>query len=78
VLHTERVGGWLKRNIMPNRKEYNCVISAKHCNKEYKKTFQSAGEARHWVINNLDLSLEWTISPYGDERCGNKTKQRKR
>lgn len=27
----------------------------------YNKEFMNETEARHWVINNLDLSLRWNI-----------------
>ena len=30
---------------------------------EYEIKAADAGEARHWVINHLDLSKEWTIYP---------------
>ena len=27
----------------------------------YYKTFENQTEARHWIINTLDLSKDWTI-----------------
>lgn len=30
----------------------------------YVKEFKDETDARHWVINHLDLSLDWKISPY--------------
>ena len=28
---------------------------------EYEKQFENVTEARHWVINHLDLSKDWKI-----------------
>lgn len=30
--------------------------------KYYQKQFTDSNEARHWIINNLDLSLGWSVS----------------
>jgi len=30
-------------------------------NTKYEKDFIDNGEARHWIINNLDLSLDWSM-----------------
>jgi hypothetical protein len=27
----------------------------------YKKEFKNETDARHWVINTLDMSLDWSI-----------------
>jgi hypothetical protein len=36
-------------------------IYSKKSIKEYSKVFKNEEEARHWVINHLDLSLDWKI-----------------
>lgn len=37
------------------------IISSDIAKREIIKKFENETEARHWVINNLDLSLHWTI-----------------
>ena len=37
------------------------TISNTKNNTVYNKEFMSETEARHWVINTLDLSLDWDI-----------------
>ena len=36
-------------------------ITATKCSDSYTKDFETTDEARDWVINTLDLSMEWTI-----------------
>lgn len=36
------------------------ILNSKN-NTVYNKEFMNETEARHWVINNLDLSLRWNI-----------------
>jgi len=37
------------------------IISSELLRREIVKNFENATEARHWVINHLDLSGNWTI-----------------
>ena len=36
--------------------------------KTYYKYFPDVTEARHWIINTLDLSLEWNINKYESDK----------
>lgn len=40
-------------------KFYN--ITNEKTSENYKKEFYSLTDARHWVINTLDMSLDWLI-----------------
>jgi len=36
--------------------------------KTYYKYFLDVTEARHWIINTLDLSLEWNVNKYESDK----------
>jgi hypothetical protein len=37
------------------------IIESKNKSTVYERNFNSLEETKHWIINHLDLSLEWTI-----------------
>lgn len=37
------------------------LITNNKDNEKYYKTLENETEARHWIINTLDTSKEWTI-----------------
>ena len=37
------------------------LINNEKDNEHYIKEFEDSTEARHWIINHLDLSKGWTI-----------------
>ncbi len=37
------------------------IIESKKSMKSYIKDFKDEDEAKEWVVNHLDLSLEWNI-----------------
>ena len=42
-------------------------ITNKH-GETYYKFFPNITEARHWIINTLDLSLEWNVNKYESDK----------
>jgi hypothetical protein len=43
------------------------IITNKKDNEHYYLKSKDSNEARHWVINHLDLSKEWKISDFLSE-----------
>jgi len=41
------------------------LIDNEKNNKFYIKDFASYTDARHWIINHLDLSLKWSCTDIG-------------
>ena len=39
------------------------IYNNKNEYENYKKEFSNLSDARHWIINHLDLSNEWNIKP---------------
>ena len=37
------------------------LITNNKDNERYNKEFENETEARHWIINHLDTSKQWTI-----------------
>jgi hypothetical protein len=44
------------------------VIESKKSLKSYIKEFKDEAEAKEWVVNHLDLSLEWIIRLKGKRK----------
>lgn len=47
------------------RKESFIIANAK-TGEEYVREFESTSDCRHWIINHLDLSLEWEVESVED------------
>ena len=39
----------------------SCLIYNEKTKERYEGAFENTTEARHWIINHLDLSLNWVI-----------------
>tara|TARA_A100000171_G_C2108468_1_gene133706 strand:+ start:267 stop:803 length:537 start_codon:yes stop_codon:yes gene_type:complete len=51
-----------KLNKGANMNQY-LIYNNKNKYENYKKEFSNLTDARHWIINHLDLSNEWNIKP---------------
>jgi len=51
-----------KLNKGANMNQY-LIYNNKNEYENYKKEFSNLSDARHWIINHLDLSNEWNIKP---------------
>lgn len=41
--------------------KYTFIISSTKARREILSTLETETEVRHWIINHLDLSQDWTI-----------------
>lgn len=40
----------------------NYIVTNKQTDEKYKRYNTTASSVRHWVINHLDISLDWIIT----------------
>lgn len=46
------------------------LITNEKDEEQYKREFENLTEARHWIINHLDLSKRWSITQIVDDGSG--------